>query len=162
MYVCIHMYVYVPVKSICQRPTILILKILKCLQGDWKSMVYRYFSSFQTTLQDDKYFALFSHLSRTFIPLYMYIYVHPPFPQFVLYQLTGWSSQCVWWWGKLLGLPCRRRWQSKQKATKPPSSVGLPGLCTEPLLLWGRRKSKIFHLAEGNPDPHCSCIAQEN
>lgn len=105
----------------------------------------------------DKNLFLFSHLSRTFIPLYMYIYVRPPFPWIILYQLTGWSSQCVWWWGKLLGWPCRRRWQSKQKATRLPSSVGLPGLCTEPLLLWGRRKSKSFHLAE-----ECSCIAQDN
>lgn len=120
------------------------------------------FFSFQTTSQDDKNFFLFSHLSRTYIPLYMHTYVHPSFLQFILYQLTGWSSQCVWWWGKLLGLLCKRRWQSKQKATKLPSSVGLPGLCMEPLLLWGRRKSKSFRLAERNPDPHCSCIALEN
>lgn len=79
MYVCIHMYIYVPQKSIYQMPTILILKT-KCLQGDWQSMVYCNFFSFQTTSQDDKNVFLFSYLS-----ILVYTYFLGIFYIFIIY-----------------------------------------------------------------------------
>lgn len=56
-----------------------------------------------------------------------------------LCQLTGWSFQCEWWWEMPQDLLYRRRWQSKRKATRHPSSFELPASYREPLLLRNRK-----------------------
>lgn len=56
--------------------------------------------------------------------------------------LTVWSSLCAWWWGRLLGWPCTRRWQWEQTSTKPPSSSVWPAWYTAPLRLQRKDEQK--------------------
>lgn len=72
-----------------------------------------------------------------------HIYAQRAFLAFVMFDgywnhclLTGWSSQCGWWWGKQQGLLCMMRWQSEQITTMPPSSFELPELCMGLPHLW--------------------------
>lgn len=69
-----------------------------------------------------------------------------------LCKLTGWSSQCEWWWGKPLDLQCRMRWRSRQTATRHPSSFVLPVWYRELLLLWSKKGRMIrILIVEENP-----------